>query len=128
MTANSIFCFIPEGEQSVRFPTAHDRGVQAHDQRRRVEKHVKAVRNEAQAVGPHAVEQLDAREEEVEEEKVEDPSRSDVRHHLMQQGSRQGHHGVPGAAEVLASARVQRQAQRGVSDEVCLVASSRDSC
>lgn len=85
---------------------------------------MEAVRNQAQTVRPDAVDKFNAGEAEVEEEEVENAPGTNIFHHLLQQRARKRQHRVPRAGEVLASARVQREAERGVADEVGLVSAS----
>lgn len=53
---------LPVGEDPGGLPAGHEGGEQAQNQSGAVEQHVEAVRDQAQAVGPNAVEQLHERE------------------------------------------------------------------
>lgn len=49
---------LPVGEDPGGLPAGHEGSEQAQHQSRAVEQHVETVRDQPQAVGPHAVEQL----------------------------------------------------------------------
>ena len=48
----------PIREDACGLPPDHDGGIETHDQRGAVKEHVEAVRDEAQTVGPHSIQQL----------------------------------------------------------------------
>ena len=102
-------------------PLADHGGEEAHDERRAVEQHVHAVRDETERVGESAVGELDKRERQVDAQEVEDVTRVGVRDYLAQDALDDGEHGHGGALERLAGQTVEGRADGRVADEAALV-------
>lgn len=65
-------CDLPIREFFVDLPSCHNGRNEASQECRAVEEHVEGVRDEPQAIGPHAIEQLHKRKGQVQEKKEEE--------------------------------------------------------
>ena len=61
-TTQDLHAPVAIGVESCGLPAAHEGGVETHHQSCAVKEHMEAIRDEAQTVGPHSIQQLNERE------------------------------------------------------------------